>query len=102
MPAMRLATGTFGRSNIRATRREPHSGHLSRLSRLEIGNAAPRVHTSVLRSSSSLPRPVADALHGLLTAPGAPDVNAPAKQVGFADGLHSHHGNISGTAAVIG
>lgn len=42
-----------GGSNSNTTRRDPHRGHFIRLSSLAKGNVAPRVHTSVCRSSSA-------------------------------------------------
>jgi hypothetical protein len=43
----RAATGTLGTSNSTDTRRDPHSGHISRLSRRERGKFGPRVQTRV-------------------------------------------------------
>ena len=48
----RTATGSFGTSNRSETRRDPHSGHISRLSSRESGKFGPRVQTSVFMSNS--------------------------------------------------
>jgi hypothetical protein len=49
----RAATGTLGTSNSTDTRRDPHSGHISRLSRRESGKFGPRVQTRVCMSSGA-------------------------------------------------
>jgi|SRR3954447_5861845 hypothetical protein len=49
----RAGTGTLGTSNSTDTRRDPHSGHISRLSRRERGKFGPRVQTNVCMSSGA-------------------------------------------------
>src|SRR5215212_303963 len=50
----RAATGTLGTSNSTDPRRDPHSGHINRLSRPDNGKFGPRVMTRVFMSSSAL------------------------------------------------
>jgi hypothetical protein len=78
----------FWKVEITATGREPHSGHLRRLSRPAIGNAAPRVQTSVFRSSSAFPSTRGRA-SSPLACPKRSARDAPAELVSLADRLAS-------------
>ena len=49
-----LASGSLGKSKSSATRRDLHRGHFSHSASIEIGNSAPRVHTSESRSRRTL------------------------------------------------